>query len=343
MKARKLPSGSWRAELIVGYEIRDGKRKAIRKSFTARTKRDAERLALNWKNDAATCENMFVIDAIDRYIQLKESALSPSTIRGYRSLTKNMYDSIGAEKLASLDAVRIQLWISELVPKYSAKSVKNAFQLLSAALKMFRPNFSPVVSLPQAKQDRYNLPDNDQIDQLITYAQEHKLHELYIALMLGRYCGMRRSEICAITSDDIRDGMLTISKAVVKDDWNVWHTKAPKTQSSVRRIPLPPAVLEAVAGIEGPIITCSPDALLGRFYRAIKYSKVEPFSFHGLRHAFASNAMLAGVPDVYIEAMGGWRHGSTVLKTVYQNATEAEAAAQMRRLFEQNSAMCKTG
>ena len=45
MNARKLPSGSWRARLFLG-EDEHGKKHY--KSFTAATKREAERLALTY-------------------------------------------------------------------------------------------------------------------------------------------------------------------------------------------------------------------------------------------------------------------------------------------------------
>ena len=51
MNARKLPSGSWRARLFLG-EDENGKKHY--KSFTAATKREAERLALNYAEERAT-------------------------------------------------------------------------------------------------------------------------------------------------------------------------------------------------------------------------------------------------------------------------------------------------
>lgn len=45
-KAKKLPSGSWRAQVFVGL---DENGKQIRKSFTAPTKKEAEFLAAEFK------------------------------------------------------------------------------------------------------------------------------------------------------------------------------------------------------------------------------------------------------------------------------------------------------
>ena len=51
--AKKLPSGSWRCQVFAGYEIRDGKKKAVYKSFTVKDpsrhgKKECERLAAEW-------------------------------------------------------------------------------------------------------------------------------------------------------------------------------------------------------------------------------------------------------------------------------------------------------
>ena len=53
MNARKLPSGSWRARLFLG-EDENGKKHY--KSFTAATKREAERLALTYVNNLCSNE-----------------------------------------------------------------------------------------------------------------------------------------------------------------------------------------------------------------------------------------------------------------------------------------------
>ena len=66
----------------------DGEKKAIYQSFTAPTKREAERAAAIWAANKTTQrpENITVKAAIDKYITAKETVLSPSTIDGYRKM-----------------------------------------------------------------------------------------------------------------------------------------------------------------------------------------------------------------------------------------------------------------
>ena len=79
MNARKLPSGSWRARLFLG-EDEQGKKHY--KSFTAPTKRDAEKLALTYEAEQAKVNDISFGKAYENYLALKSNILSPSTLRG---------------------------------------------------------------------------------------------------------------------------------------------------------------------------------------------------------------------------------------------------------------------
>lgn len=50
---------------------------------------------------------------------------------------------------------------------------------------------------------------------------------------------MRRSEICALTVEDISGDLVSINKAVVQDENKNWITKTTKTTSSTREIVIP--------------------------------------------------------------------------------------------------------
>ena len=67
MNARKLPSGSWRARLFLG-EDEHGKKHY--KSFTAATKREAERLALTYEQKRSAQSQITFDKAFDNYIEI---------------------------------------------------------------------------------------------------------------------------------------------------------------------------------------------------------------------------------------------------------------------------------
>ena len=92
-KATKQKSGNWRC--VASYTDEKGAYK--QKVFTAPSKKEAEFLAsqfkLNYKHDNKT-ENKSVGKLIDEYITSNSNLLSPSTIRGYKTLKKTALQEI---------------------------------------------------------------------------------------------------------------------------------------------------------------------------------------------------------------------------------------------------------
>ena len=335
--ARKLPSGNYNCLVFSHYDYSTGKKKKIYESFTAPTAAEAEMAAAEWKASRKNRgTDITVAEAVERYITAKTAVLSPSTIRGYRSYQRTAFDRIGAVRLRQLDAETVQIWISFVSASHSPKTTRNIYGLLSSTLSMFMPGTAFSVALPAKRKQQYNLPPDEDIQKLLTYIRTYSGGaELWIALMLAYYYGLRRGEICALTSGDLEGDVLTISKDVIMDENKQWITKnIPKTADSFRSLRLSGAVLDALKDKHGHFIACNPDALLSRFKRALKASGVKPFNFHILRHCYASRAAVMGVPDIYVAKMGGWKPGSPILKQVYQNALDAELLKQMDRMNE---------
>mgnify|MGYP002623835944 FL=1 len=142
-KATKLKSGNWRVQIQI-----DGKRY----SCTGETKKEAQDKA---KQVFAGIElekriPMTVGMAIDKYIESKEGVLSPSTIRGYKAVRKNYFPDIIDMNISDLTQADVQLEMSKLSTAGKApKTIKNAHGLLSAALEMFRPDFTLHTHLPE--------------------------------------------------------------------------------------------------------------------------------------------------------------------------------------------------
>lgn len=341
MKIEKLPSGTYRARVYLG---RDSSGKQHWKTITHA---DPKRLAVlasefaaeyHDPEDARTIGGM-----IDAYIAAKETVLSPSTIRAYKSIQrvlKGSYAAFYASSGTSLRKKDYQAFINALVKDgKKSKYIKNITGLISAALS-YHDYRAPEVSIPSRMDPPKDLPADRDILNLIIYTDDHGLQDLCLALCLALFCGLRRSEICALEVSDLSGGMLTISKALVPGPDKKWHLKTTKTAQSVRVIPVQEDIQDAIlARRSGPVIPCNPDALRDRFIRALNNSGVTPFTFHQLRHKFASDLMCCGVPDVYIEYLGGWKHGSQVLKRTYQQAEKDRAADMLRGVWGVSTVM----
>ena len=139
-----LPSGSCRIQV---YDYTDEEGKKHYKSFTAPTKKLAQMAAAEWKADKAkhriTPDNMTLKDAAERYITVKNGALSPSTVIGYRNICRNHLSGyLGHTKLIDIDSATMQIWISDLAARLSPKSVSNAYGFVSAVNKLCVPQIA---------------------------------------------------------------------------------------------------------------------------------------------------------------------------------------------------------
>lgn len=310
-KAKKLKSGNWR---VLIYEYTDEQKKRHYKSITAPTKKEAEykaaEYALNRKEE--TYDDLTLKDAYERYISSKSAVLSPSTIAGYKKLSKNHFQKLMPMKLSKITAKHIQIAVNEMSADHSPKSVRNAHGLLHSVIRTYRPSFDFTTTLPQKIKPQYTIPTTADIATLLEQAND----KIRVPILLASQGGLRRSEICALTADDFTDLGVNVNKATVIDSDKNLVIKTTKTVAGTRFVPLPQSVI--VEAKNWQYFGMSPTILQGQFNRLVDKSEVPHFSFHKLRHYFASELHANGVPDKYIAEIGGWETVE-VLHNIYQH------------------------
>lgn len=333
MRAKKLPSGSWRCLVYLGTV--DGKRKY--KSVTVddptpagrrKCEKMASDLAAQRERTAQLCT---VDDAIGEYIEIKEKTLSPSTITAYKAYRKSCYIFIGNFEIMYLSDKIVQDWIDGLAKIKSPKTVKNAYGLFKSACK--RKNVSFNVSLPDRKEPDLYTPTDGEIKKLL---KEIKGTELEKAVMLAAFGTLRRGEICALTYGDIKGNVVEVNKALA---WNgsEYVLKAPKTLSSNRSVTLPKEVIKVLTDdsrkVSDHVVSLHPHQVSMQFYRTLKRLKMHPFRFHDLRAYAVSIRHAMGIPDQYIMADGGYAT-DYVMKRVYRRAMEDKRKAYSEKTNE---------
>ena len=328
-KAKKLPSGMWRTLVYTGKDAA-GKRQY--KSFTASTRRQSEFLAAEYvaSNRVTSAEDLTLCKAMERYIESK-SVLSPATIAGYKSIQRTYFKAIQSVKLKDLTQEMVQREVSALAANHSPKTVRNAHGFLSAVLDMFLPSFRLSTFLPQKQAKERSIPTESEFK---TFLESIRGKPIEVPVLLAALGSLRRSEIAALTDDDVLDIGVRVNKAMVRGADNEWHIKQPKTAASNRVAPLPPKIIQKLKNTH--LGTMDPGQISRAFERAVKESGVPPFSFHALRHYYASVLHAEGVPDKYIMQFGGWST-DTVLKSVYQHAMRDHAekeSAKVTHIFE---------
>lgn len=315
-KAKKLPSGNWRVRLYCG---RDETGKAVYKSFTAATKKEAEAdaalYAIRRKQKEAV--GMTVGEAIDAYIHSKENVLSPSTIGSYRQKRRNWMQGIMDVPLSELTNEIVQKEVNREALRLSPKSIICAHGLLSAALGMYLPDFALRTTLPAKQHKIKELPAPSDVIQAV------KGEEIELPVLLALWLSLRMSEVRGLRWTDIRDGVLTVRSAIVTVDGEHIEKQQTKTWGSTRQLAVPPYILDLIekaraASDDEHIVTMSGQAIYKRFTRLLEKKGVRPMTFHDLRHMNASIMLQLGVPDKYAMERGGWVSNDT-LKNVYQH------------------------
>ena len=264
---------------------------------------------------------------VENYVSAKKGVLSPNTVRGYNSYKDTWICKIGDMSIRHIDQYRLQTWVAEMSEECSPKTVRNITMFLQSAYKeMTGENLR--MTLPKPKAPDLYTPSDEDLQKLLDHVRGK---DLEIAILLSAFCSLRRGEICALNAEDFDDGMVHISKGMVRLPDGSWEIRVPKTPGSNRWVPVPDNIMKLIEGKEGRIIDCHPDALTNRFKRAIKYSHVRPFRFHDLRHYYASTAHYLGVPDAYIMANGGWSTDS-VMKRVYREALKDKQKEENKKI-----------
>jgi integrase len=323
--AKKLKSGNWRVRVFVG--VINGKNKYM--SITAQGKKEAEYLAAEFMLKKKLKElpaNLLLGEAFDKYIEDREAVLSPATIRGYKQIRRNRFMSIMNTKLSALRPNDIQKAVSEETKLVSPKTVKNAHGLLSSVLDVFLPDFSLNTILPKKMRFVANIPTHEDFIELLQMTEGTMMNAV---IMLGACLGLRRSEMCALTWDDINPvaNRVMITKVMVTDDDGNWSIKSTKTYAGTRGFGIPEFVTKKLMFLPrwpntDRIIPITPNAVTDRFIRLRNRLKMN-IRLHDLRHYNASVMLALGVPDKYAMERGGWATNQT-MKNVYQHTFQGE-------------------
>ena len=305
MNAKKLPSGRWNSKVYVGKQ--NGK--AIIVSVTADSKKECLAKAAEVKANASPSGTMTVGEAVERYIAVKSNVLSPATVAGYKALKKRYIAGHRIEicRLDLLDSHKLQAWISEL--SVSKKTALNAYGLLSASVKMYHPKADLSVRFPQGKRYDGYVPSTEEVVRVLQAAKEYD-PRLYRACLLSAFCTLRRGEISPLTADDIKGGLLHIDKDMVKDESGKWVTKLPKTESSVRAVPIPQWIIDEMPK-KGRLVDYYPDEITKWFGIVLRRSGLPLFRFHDLRKHSVSLMASRGVSMASIKDVGGWSNLQT--------------------------------
>lgn len=347
---RQLPSGNWNT--CVYYKDENGKERY--KSITAPDPNQVLLAAAQFKADVAKnkkavteTDRLTLGEAMDKVLESKSAIWSPTTYRSNRAIRNNNLQGLMPVRLCDLTQDMVQSAINQEAMTHSPKTVRNMHGFLASVLRVYRPDFTLVTTLPQRVKKDILIPTEDDIRILVDATRDT---EMELPIILGAFCGLRRSEIAALTPEcvDLKSRTLTVRYATVRGIETTWTTKTTKTTESTRTIRLFPQAYEAVKRLcadlppKAPIVTISPNKITERFARLCEVNEITHYRFHDLRHFCASAMLGQGIPKKYVSSFLGhnsermvdqvYFHVMASVKTEAEDKMEAYFAAFLGKL-----------
>lgn len=338
----KDKNGRWRGvvELPKGP---DGKRKqktlygkGIKGS--SEQKRDTQRLVneLIYK-----LENNLYINASNATLEdyLREW-LKTYAVTNLEETTRELYElyvnvhivpAIGTLKIKNIKPIELQKFYNEKIESgLSSNSVGKLHVFLNRAFKDAYRNriieYNPCDGVEKPKKKRYtpNIYDEENFNKLLDLTKG-TFDE--ICILLAGVCGLRRGEIFGLRLCDIdfKQSTLSIVETMVRLN-KEWIIKAPKNETSQRKIKIPWFVSDAINNYLSslkvvPERICAqykPGSYSKRFKQLLSDNKLPHIRFHDLRHFNATIMLKYGVPDkVASERLGHSQVQTT--REIYQH------------------------
>ena len=314
MNIRKRPSGNYQIR-----EMIDGKTYTVTVDHKP-TQKEARALIseLISKKDIMSSKMLFK-QACEAYIESRSNLLSPSSIRGYKGIIRQISDRLLRTPISSITKPMIQTEVNNYSANHSPKSTYNFSGFIISVLNYYGNEIGKI-TLPQKEKKSPYSPTEEEVHAIFD-AVKNTRYEIPILLSS---MGLRRSEIAALQPSDLNGNVLTINKAKVQNERKEWVIKTTKTTDSTRTVILPDYLVQLIN--ERGFYDGHPELIYRKLTEVQSQLGIKHFPLHKMRHFYASYLHKCGYSDKQIQEAGGWRDGSNIMKTVYQHAMDMDEA-----------------
>lgn len=324
MKFERLPSGSYRVRMTF-----NGKQQSV--TFKHKPTEAEVMMAFSKKiNTTIKSPHITFEVAANEYCKLRKNVISPKTYREYNRMTGRLSEDFIKLYIDEIEDVDIQKEVNDLSATRKPKTVKNYYDFILQVLRMYIKHYEPDVTIAEVMVEKLYIPTDKELKLLFDSAKNHKSGMFFIPIVLGSY-GLRRSEICALTPDDIVDNVVYIKKSMVQNDDDEWIIKEyPKNSTSIRRIPIDPEIADMIHE-QGYVYKGHPNSISDYISKFCDRNNIKHFSLHKLRHYFCSKLVAEGVDIKTTITMSGHSTDS-VFKRIYLHAIDEKVQEASNRL-----------
>ena len=203
-------------------------------------------------------------------------------------------------------------FVNGLLEKYSSKYTSDIVILLKEISKWAAKTYEikdclQNLDIPKVRKQEPVMLTSKENKTLMKYLRK-KITPTKAGILLTMYTGLRIGELCALTwkEIDLEQKVLYVRKTLQRIYVKGWKRKTmvtattPKTESSVREIPLPESIVKILKKIRsgkntyllsGSESFIEPRTLSNRFKKILKDLELTDVHFHSLRHNFATKCL----------------------------------------------------
>lgn len=221
----------------------------------------------------------------------KKQNLRASSIDKYKRTIKHIKALFGNMLIANLDVVECQI-IFNGIDKPSVKddcySLLN--EMLNKAVKCRYIDFNPLgaIEIRKHKKKHGKAFTREQEERFVVACETNYRG---LAFLIGLYCGLRRGELLALTTDDInlKERYIVVNKQIQDG-----KLTPPKTESGIRNVPIIDVLYPYLEKIDlmksERLFPIKEHALREHFQNVLKASGLYGmgFTIHSLRHTYAT-------------------------------------------------------
>lgn len=259
-------------------------------------------------------------------------------------MRRHILPKLGASELEDLTAFELQKFTVGLTERgLSANTVNGILSVLKNSLRsavvfgVADKQYSDHIVRPRIVEKKVTCFSKEEQCKIEKYILEKRTAKLF-GILLCLYSGVRIGELLALTweDQDLSKGLLSVSKSC-HDSWEngVYHKviDTPKTQSSIRLIPLPKQILPYLKEMKKKsksnyiVSKVSERGEQVRTYQKmfenlLKRLKIEHKGFHSLRHTFATRALECGMDVKSLSEILGHKNPSITLNRYVHSLLE---------------------
>lgn len=331
-----LPDGKKKYGAVYAHTYKEVRAKQIACLQNAKTQ--------NYGNEAITLNELMWI-----WLASRSNAIKRSSYLKYESLIRNhLTVGIGLLQISHISSTTIDRFSDEKLhgsAALSPKSVNDILAIISLAFSFAAQEYGiPKLNIRRVKEHHKEMRVLSRSEQSVLENYLLQNTDLYkLGILLALYTGIRVGELCALCWDDIDDGVLSVNKTLHRiriGNKTVVEVTPPKTNASIRKIPLPSRISLIVEEhrTSGRIVKSmhgngvEPRLMQIRFKKILSECDISDANFHALRHTFATRCVEVGFDIKSLSEILGHTDVKTTLNR-YVHSSFEQKRTNMEKLL----------